>query len=93
MKIENRGNPIASQSKQNSQKSMKEFGLGFIPSQGSVKINYVAAKVDIDIKTNKPKIDVNINKPIMEYEPGKVDVSLKQRNVLNVDFEVIDIKA
>ncbi|WP_121663633.1 DUF6470 family protein [Metabacillus litoralis] len=93
MKIENGGNPIATQAKQNSQKPMKEFGLGFIPSHGSVKISYEPARVDIEVAPNKPKIHVNVNKPIMEYEPGKVEVSLKQKNELNIDFEMIDIKA
>ncbi|WP_394186917.1 DUF6470 family protein [Metabacillus halosaccharovorans] len=93
MKIENGGNPIASQAKQNSQKPRKEFGLGFIPSAGSVKVQYDPAKVDIDIKQNKPKIDVKVNKPIYEYEAGGVDVTLERRNELKIDFEMIDIKA
>lgn len=93
MKIENGGNPISSQAKQNSQKPMKEFGLGFVPSASSVKIQYEPAKVDVEIQPNKPKIDVHVNKPIYGYEPGKVDISLQRRNELKIDFEIIDIKA
>lgn len=48
MQIENGGNPIASQAKQNSQNPLKEFGLAFIPSPGSVKIDYVPARVEIN---------------------------------------------
>jgi hypothetical protein len=80
MKIENGGNPIANQAKQNSQKPKKEFGLGFIPSAGSVKIQYEPAKVEIEVQPNKPNINVKVNKPIYEYEPGKVDIHLQRIN-------------
>ncbi len=93
MKIENRSNPISSQAKQNSVKPWKEFGLGFIPSAGSVKIQYDPAKVDIEIEPNKPIINVKVNKPIYEYEPGKVDIYLERRNDLKIDVEMVDIKA
>jgi hypothetical protein len=93
MRIETGGNPIASQAKQNSQKPKKEFGLGFIPSAGSVKIQYEPSKVDIEVQPNKPTIDVRVNKPTYQYEPGKVDIQLQKRNELKIDFEMIDIKA
>ncbi|MGM0876457.1 MAG: DUF6470 family protein [Bacillota bacterium] len=93
MKIENGGNPIASQAKQNGYKPKKEFGLGFIPSAGSVKIQYEPAKVDVEVQPNKPTINVKINKPIYDYEEGKIDVHLQRRNELKIDFEIIDIKA
>ncbi|MBO1511745.1 DUF6470 family protein [Metabacillus bambusae] len=93
MKIENPGNPIASQAKLNSEKPMKEFGLAFIPSPGSVKINYKPSKLEIDIKQNKPTIDVGVNKPIFDYKKGNVDIYLQRRNELNIDVEMINIKA
>lgn len=93
MKIENPGNPIASQAKTNSQKPMKEFGLAFIPSHGSVKINYEPAKVEVSISPNKPTINVQVNKPVTDYQAGNVDISLQRRNDLKIDFEMIDIKA
>lgn len=93
MRIENGGNPLASQAKQNRQKPMKEFGLGFIPSTGSVKLHYEPAKVNIDVQPNKPNIQVKVNKPIYDYEPGEVDIQLQTRNQLSIDFEMIDVKA
>lgn len=93
MKIENGGNPIPNQAKQNSQKPTKEFGLGFVPSAGSVKIEYKPAEVEVDVQINKPIISATTNKPVMEYEAGKVDISLQRRNDLKIDFEMIDIKA
>jgi len=93
MRIENKGNPIPSQAKINSEKPKKEFGLGYIPSAGSVKIQYEPADVKIEVKPKKPIIDVKVNKPIYDYEPGKVEINLQRRNELKVDFEMIDIKA
>jgi len=93
MKIEYKGNPIATQAIQNGQKAMKEFGLKFVPSAGSVKINYEPAQVDINIEPQKPIIDVNVNKPIYNYESGEVEVFLERKNDLKISFEMIDIKA
>ncbi|WP_368657973.1 DUF6470 family protein [Metabacillus halosaccharovorans] len=93
MKIEHGGNSIASQARENSQKPKKEFGLGFIPSAGSVKIQYEPSKVSINFKPNKPAIDAEINKPVVDYTPGKVNIDLIQRNDLKIDFETVDIKA
>lgn len=88
MKIENNGNPIPGQAKQNSQKPKKEFGLGFIPSAGSVKISYEPSSVSIDVEQNKPIIDVKVNKPIIDYTPGNVEIDLIQRNDLKIHFEM-----
>lgn len=93
MKIENGGNPIAEHAKTNSVNPVKEFNIGFIPSAGSVKINFEPAKVNIDVKPNKPIIETKPNKPIVDYYPGRVDISLIQRNELNINFINIDIKA
>ncbi|UHA61576.1 DUF6470 family protein [Metabacillus litoralis] len=79
MKIENNGNPIVSQAKQNSETPIKEFGIKFVPSYGSVKINYEPAKVNIEAKENKPRIHVKVNKPNVQYEPGKVEIYLQKR--------------
>ncbi len=93
MKIEHKGNPIANQAIQNGHKPMKEFGLKFIPSAGSVKLNYKPAQVEIDWKPQKPIIDVTVNKPIYNYEPGKVEAYLERKNDLKISVEMVDIKA
>ncbi|MED4402757.1 DUF6470 family protein [Metabacillus fastidiosus] len=93
MKIENSGNPLAEQAKTNSVNPMKEFNIGFIPSAGSVKIQFEPAKVNIDVKRNEPIIESKPNKPIVDYYPGKVDINLIQRNELEIDFINVDIKA
>ncbi|WP_078431755.1 DUF6470 family protein [Metabacillus halosaccharovorans] len=91
MKIENGGNPISIQAKRHGHKPTKEFGIGFVPSVGSVKINYQPSVVKTNITPNKPMISVQVNKPVHDYQPGKVDISLAQENNLNIDFETIDI--
>nr|WP_304216814.1 DUF6470 family protein [Fredinandcohnia onubensis] len=86
MTIENGRNPIAQIAKRNSEGPELQFNVGWIPSRFSVKTNYVPAEVDIQVKVNKPIIKSSINKPIHEYSPGKVDISLEQRQSLKVDF-------
>jgi hypothetical protein len=87
MKIENGGNPIAEIAKRKRFLPEHEFGLGWIPSEGSVKINYDQAKVDIQWQVNKPIINSQINKPIINYTPGNVDINMKQYQSLKIDFE------
>lgn len=86
MQIENGGNPIAQIAERNSEGPELQFNIGWIPSHFSVKTNYVPAEVEIDVKVNKPNINVTVNKPIHDYTPGKVDISLEQRQSLKIDF-------
>ncbi|WP_226037128.1 DUF6470 family protein [Aquibacillus saliphilus] len=86
MKIENGGNPISRQAQQNSQGAPKQFNIGWIPSAGSVKIDYQPSQVDIRVTPRKPIINTQAQKPITNYQPGAVDVSLQQKNQLEIDF-------
>ncbi|MFY4775078.1 DUF6470 family protein [Metabacillus sp. RGM 3146] len=92
MRIEEGGNPIAQQAETNSASPMYDFNIGFVPSAGSVKIDFQPAQVKIDVVPRKPIINVKQNKPILNYEPGKVQVSLDQRPDLKIDFVTVDIK-
>ncbi|CAM3979580.1 DUF6470 family protein [Mesobacillus zeae] len=87
MMIENRGNPIAEQAKRNSESPLYEFNIGWIPSAGSVKIDYDPGKVEIRAKANKPVISIKANKASVSYTPGKAEVSLKNYPSLKIDFE------
>jgi Family of unknown function (DUF6470) len=94
MKIENGGNPIADQAKENSESPIYEFNIGWIPSMFSVKVHYEPSKLHFRWNTQKAKIDVTPQKPIHQYVPGKVDVYLEQRNSLKIDFiHLFDEKA
>ncbi|WP_153126685.1 DUF6470 family protein [Peribacillus tepidiphilus] len=86
MKIENKGNVIASQAKINGERPEKQFNIGWIPSYFSVKTNYRPAEVKIDWKLNKPNIDVRLNKPIHEYHPGMVTGHIERWNDLKIDY-------
>ncbi|NHM29966.1 DUF6470 family protein [Neobacillus terrae] len=86
MRIENGGKPIADQAKKHSFLPEHEFRLGWIPSIGSVQINYDPGKLDIQWKVNRPVINVQNNKPILNYYPGKVETSLKDYPSIKTDF-------
>lgn len=86
MRIENKGNPLVQQAQRNSEKPPMQFNIGWIPSHFSVKIDYQPSKVNIDWKVNKVENNTRVNKPIIDYQPGTVTTSLKQRESLNIDF-------
>lgn len=87
MKIENGGGALARQAKRNSEGEPKQFGIGWIPSAGSVQMEYDPGKVSIDVEMKKPIIESKINKPIIQYHPSKVDIYLKQHQSVKIDFE------
>jgi hypothetical protein len=87
MKIENGGNAIAQIAKKHKILPDHEFGIGWIPSVGSVRIDYDPGRLDINWKVHKPIIDSQINMPIINYQPGNVDVSMKQYQSLKIDFD------
>lgn len=86
MKIENGGNTIPVQAKRNYSPPMKELGIKFIPSHFAVKIDYQPSEVHIDATPNKPKIQAQVQAPQFQYEPGRVETSLLQRNNLDISF-------
>ncbi|MBP2241980.1 hypothetical protein J2Z40_002553 [Cytobacillus eiseniae] len=86
MRIENKGNPLAAQGKENGEKPMKQFNIGWIPSHFSVKLDYEPAKVNIHVEPQKPIINTQVQKPIHNYTPGKTTVEVLERNSLEIDF-------
>ena len=88
MDIANNQNVIASISRKNTSPSKKPIGIEFIPSIGSVKLDYTPAKVDINIQTNKPKIDVSVNKPIHNYTAGDLSGYMLRKSSIEIDVIV-----
>lgn len=86
MKIENKGNPIVQHAEKNGMRPEKQFNIGFIPPLFSVKTNYEPTKLDIEWKVNKVINNTKTNKPIVEFEPGEVQTTLRQTNSLDIDF-------
>ena len=93
MRIEDGGNPMPIHAKQNSERPEKHFNIGFIPPLFSVKINYEPTKLDIYWQTNQVINNSKANKPTLEYEAGKVDVDLRQRESLSIDYINVDFNA
>ncbi|MGC4377976.1 DUF6470 family protein [Fictibacillus sp. Mic-4] len=86
MRIENGGNPIKAQAKENSEKPVHEFNIGFIPSPFSVKTNYEPGRLDIEWETyQKPVINVQVHQPKHNYTPGTVHVEMKQWPSLKIE--------
>ncbi|MCK1986492.1 DUF6470 family protein [Lysinibacillus fusiformis] len=73
--------------KQNHGPHRTPFNIKFVPSIGSVKIDYTPGITDVNIQRREPIIDAKVNKPIHEYTPGKVTGTMIQRP--DVDIDVI----
>ncbi|KAB8139480.1 hypothetical protein F9U64_00155 [Gracilibacillus oryzae] len=86
MKIENGGNPLSQVAKQNGERPMKQFNIGWIPSGDAVKFHYEQAEVDIEARANKPQIDVQPTENKFDYQRGGVDVYLEQKNWIEINF-------
>ncbi|MBN8201547.1 DUF6470 family protein [Bacillus sp. NTK034] len=86
MKIENGGNPIAHQAKENSEGPPLQFNIGWVPSHNSVIIKYEPAKVNIEAHPQKPMIEVETRKAVHTYTPGKVSTEILEKNRLDIDF-------
>jgi Family of unknown function (DUF6470) len=86
MKIENKGNPLISQSYQNAYEPMKDLSIKFVPSPFAVKIHYQPSEVEIDVRPNKPIIEARANKPEITYVPGSLDISMANYQSLEIDF-------
>jgi hypothetical protein len=63
-----------------------EFNIAFIPSYGSVKINYTPTELSIDWKKGGAEIQVTPHKPNHTYTPGKTEIYLRQMQSLQIDF-------
>lgn len=85
MSIENGGNPFASQAKQTG-RQMKSLGIKFIPSYGSVKIDFTPGNVNIQTEQQKPIISAQANKPIIDFVPGKVKAEMIQYPSIDISW-------
>lgn len=87
MQIEKGGDPIVAQAKRVDERKLKDFALGWIPSQFAVKTDYQPSKLDINVKINRPEIINTPQKPQINYQKGQVDTGIAQYQSLKVDFE------
>lgn len=86
MKIENAGNPTIDQAVNRSVPPMKQLGIQFIPSGGSVKIDFKPGDLQMDYERREPVIEFRRNNPVHEFTPGKVNMQIEQYAELDIDF-------
>lgn len=86
MKIEAGGDAIVQQAIVNGHNQMKMIGMKYIPSHFAVKINYQPSEVHIDAQANRPIIEARANSPEHTYDPGMVDIRIKNYQQLDIDF-------
>ncbi|OES46183.1 hypothetical protein BA724_15795 [Domibacillus iocasae] len=70
-------NAIQQQAKRKSARNF-ETGLTWIPSYGSVKIDYQVGDVVINVQTHQVENNTRANKPVINYQPGDVSFQLIQ---------------
>ncbi|SFF67999.1 hypothetical protein SAMN05216353_10582 [Halobacillus alkaliphilus] len=87
MRIENKGDPIATHAAQNAQ---FDFSMipGGRPAFDLVDIQYDPAPASITIEFNHPKIQTVKRAPDLSYQPGKVEVNLEQHADMKIDWKV-----
>lgn len=88
MRIENGGNPIKSHAQQSGRQPYSALGIKFIPSYGSVKVNFEPGSLDIQVEPQKVINNTTTNKPIHNYTQGKVKVEMLQHASLTIDWLV-----
>lgn len=88
MDIAHNTNAITTIAKNNSFPIPAKLGLDFIPSIGSVKLDYTPASLDINVQPQKANISSQVNKPIHEYTQGKVTGYMLQNPSIEIDVIV-----
>ena len=85
--IENKGNPIADISFEESiiYQGGEIIAAGSLVGDG-IEITYQPRKTEINWEVRGVKTDPKINKPVHEYTPGKVEKYIERWNSLTIDF-------
>ncbi|MCA1055296.1 DUF6470 family protein [Rossellomorea aquimaris] len=86
MMIENRGNAIAEQANRNGEDPIYEFNIGWIPSAGSVEIQYDPGEVKVNFTPQKVVNNTQVVKPNVNVSKAQVDISLQRYADLQIDF-------
>ncbi|MED3563482.1 DUF6470 family protein [Bacillus xiapuensis] len=89
--IENKTDAIVSIAQEKGCPPPQDFNIAFIPSYGSVKINFVSTELHIEWKQGGAEIEAEQHKPIHQYTPGKTEVYLSQKQQLKIDFVGINV--
>lgn len=86
MAIETKGDPIPEQAEENAFLwDDVEVNLDLIP-KSRPKIDFVGGTVDIQVKEGRVNLQVQVNKPMVNYTPAKIDVYLRQKNSIQIEY-------
>lgn len=85
MDIANNSDAIVGIAKKNSFPVPAKIGIDFIPSIGSVRLDYTPATLDINVQPQKANISSQVNKPVHEYTQGKVTGYMIQNSSIEID--------
>src|SRR5690606_5465295 len=80
------GNDYIKQAKRRPNTTTDDFNIKWIPSTAAVKVHYTPGKTDIQFNTHEPVIHAQTHKPSISFKQNDVDISLRQRNSLKIDF-------
>ncbi|MFC4387023.1 DUF6470 family protein [Gracilibacillus marinus] len=86
MEVHKNGNVLPQIAKQNGERPMKQFNIGWIPGPNGVTFHYEPAEVEVDAKANQPIIQSEQTKNQFHYQRGGVETYLAQKNWLQIDF-------
>ncbi|SKC55899.1 DUF6470 family protein [Maledivibacter halophilus] len=79
-------NPIAEMADYNAFELFnREFNFGLIP-KSRPKIDIIEGNVDIKVHEGKANMDVKINRPQVDYTRGKVEIYLRQKNSIDIQY-------
>lgn len=91
--IEHKGDAIVSIATDKALPEPADFNIAFIPSYGSVKINYTPTELHIDWKQGGAEIEATQHKSIQNYTPGRTEVYLRQMQQLQIDFVGLNVNS
>lgn len=85
--IHNGGNPIADQAEENAFTQFeRETGMVTMP-RSRPKIDVIEGKLNIKVKEGRVSNNTRPRKPIIDYNPGKVEIYLRQKNSINIEVK------
>ncbi|MEH7251000.1 DUF6470 family protein [Neobacillus niacini] len=84
--IENKTDALAAIAVNKSLPEPDDFNIAFIPSYGSVQIDYTPTELHIEWEKGGAEIKATPREVIHNYNAGKTEVFLQQKNQLQIDF-------
>lgn len=84
--IENHSNALVEIATNKALPEPVDFNIAFIPSYGSVQIDYTPTELHIEWERGGTELNVTPREVVHNYTPGKTEVYLRQKNQLQIDF-------